>query len=283
MVALTSALRDRWVRTRAYRRDVAEKRETKVVVKRRVDRGRRVNHEECVAVWRRLHDYLGSDIGAGAHPILDDERLAEALGELLADQARDHVGSAAGGITDNDAHRPRRIGLRPRETRHGRQRGSAGGQMEKISAWKFQLEPPITSFDHLVGNGEHARRSRASNPDDRSRYAIANRPFAPRRSPCWQPNDRARRRPRCRSDSECRPKFATRWLLEVARHACRQHAGTGTRGWRPWRSKGSRARLDSSDGSVSRTVVLRLGRVGRGEWPSRHICYPSRRCLHPAR
>src|SRR6516162_1377577 len=77
------------------RRDVAEKRETKVVVKRRVDRRRRVNHEECVAVWRRLHDYLGSDIGSRARPILDDERLAEALGELLADQARDNVGSAA--------------------------------------------------------------------------------------------------------------------------------------------------------------------------------------------
>src|SRR5262249_4729582 len=34
---------------------VAEKRETKVVVERRVDRRRRVNHEECVPVLRRLH------------------------------------------------------------------------------------------------------------------------------------------------------------------------------------------------------------------------------------
>jgi hypothetical protein len=32
-----------------------------------------------------------------AGPIFDDEWLAEALGELLADQARDNVGSAAGG------------------------------------------------------------------------------------------------------------------------------------------------------------------------------------------
>src|SRR5262245_4851003 len=143
MVALTSALRDRWVRTRAYRRDVAEKRETKVVVKRRVDRRRRVNHEECVAVWRRLHDYLGSDIGAGACPILDDERLAEALGELLADQARDNVSSAAGGITDNDAHRPRWIGFRLRQPRDGRQHGSARGQMQKLSAGKFHLNLPL--------------------------------------------------------------------------------------------------------------------------------------------
>ena len=34
-----------------------------------------------------------------------------------------------------------------------RQRGSAGGQMQKISAGKFHCEPPsrFTSLDHLVG------------------------------------------------------------------------------------------------------------------------------------
>src|SRR5262249_1479803 len=149
----------RYANNASNRRDVAEKRETKVVVKRRVDRRRRVNHEECVAVWRRLHDYLGSDIGAGARPILDDERLAEALGELLADQARDNVGSAAGWITDNDAHRPRRVGLRPRDTRHRRERGSARGQMQKFAAGKFHFEPPspFTSLDHLV-SGRKQRR-----------------------------------------------------------------------------------------------------------------------------
>ena len=37
--------------------------------------------------------------------------------------------------------------------RHRRQGGSARGQMQKISAGKFQLEPPsrFTSLDHLVG------------------------------------------------------------------------------------------------------------------------------------
>src|SRR5262245_55761776 len=51
--------------------------------------------------------------------------------------------------------------------------------MQKLSAvGKFRFQPPFTSLDHLVGNGEHARRSRASNPDERSRYAIANRPRA---------------------------------------------------------------------------------------------------------
>ena len=40
-------------------------------------------------------------------------------------------------MADDDAHRPRRIGLRPRDARHGRQRGSARGQMQKISTGKF--------------------------------------------------------------------------------------------------------------------------------------------------
>src|SRR5262249_60261844 len=73
-------------------RDVAEKKETKVVVQRRVDRRRSVNHEERIAVWRRLHDCLGSDIGAVAGPILNDEWLAKALGEMLADQAAHTLG-----------------------------------------------------------------------------------------------------------------------------------------------------------------------------------------------
>jgi hypothetical protein len=52
------------------------------------------------------------------------------LGSARApDQARDDVGRAAGRKADDDAHRPRRIGLRPREARDGRQHGSAGGQM----------------------------------------------------------------------------------------------------------------------------------------------------------
>jgi hypothetical protein len=50
--------------------------------------------------------------------------------------------------------------LRGGDPRDGRQRGSARGQMEKISAGKFHSEPPsrFTSFDHLVGAGEQGFR-----------------------------------------------------------------------------------------------------------------------------
>ena len=77
------------------RRDVADEIEIELVVERRVDRVRRSDKEERVAVRRRPHDRLGADIGAGARPVLDDEWLAEPLRQPLADQARDDVGPAA--------------------------------------------------------------------------------------------------------------------------------------------------------------------------------------------
>src|SRR5262249_37163659 len=63
----------------------------------------------------------------------------------------------AGGNWHDQTHWPRRIGLRPCDARHRRQRGSARSQMQKISTGTFHFEPPFTSFDHLVGAGKHRR------------------------------------------------------------------------------------------------------------------------------
>jgi hypothetical protein len=60
----------------------------------------------------------------------------------LSDQARRDVGCAGRGEWHDQTHRPRRIGLRPSEARQRRQRGSARSEMQKISAGKFQSEPP---------------------------------------------------------------------------------------------------------------------------------------------
>ena len=45
-------------------------------------------NEQRVTVGGRPDDRLGADIGAGAWPVLNDELLAEALGQPLADQTR---------------------------------------------------------------------------------------------------------------------------------------------------------------------------------------------------
>src|SRR5262252_1228761 len=113
-----------------------------------------------MAVRRCAHDGFYGDVGTGPRPVLDKELLAESLRKPLRYQARDEVGRATGRNADDNAHRPRWIGLRPRDARHGRERGSARGQMEKISAGKFRSEPPsrFTSLDYLVGAGEQRRR-----------------------------------------------------------------------------------------------------------------------------
>jgi hypothetical protein len=86
----------------------------------------------------------------------------------LAHQACDDIESASCGGTDNQAHGPRRIGLRRSEARDGRERRSAGGEMQKISAADASLRldagllddrPPffdlgllvVPLLDHLVG------------------------------------------------------------------------------------------------------------------------------------
>src|SRR5262245_37416672 len=75
----------------------------------------------------------------------------------MADEARVNVVLPARGKADDNAHRPRRISLRPRNPRYRRQRGSPGGQMQKLSSvGKFHFEPPspFRSLDHLVGGDE---------------------------------------------------------------------------------------------------------------------------------
>ena len=96
-------------------RDVADEIEIELVVERRVVRVRTGGQEKRIAVRRRAHDGFSSDIATAARPILDDELLAEPLGQRLCDQPREDVGPTARGKANDDAHRPRRIGLRPSE------------------------------------------------------------------------------------------------------------------------------------------------------------------------
>jgi hypothetical protein len=90
--------------------------------------GRSANTER-VTVRRRPHDRFKSNIAAGARAVLDDERATEVLGEPLGNQAGVDVVRAAGRKTDNETHRPGRIGLCPRDARGRRQRRSARGEL----------------------------------------------------------------------------------------------------------------------------------------------------------
>src|SRR5262245_52028033 len=123
------------------RRNITDKIVVELFVERCVDRGGTADHEERVAVGRGAYDGLNTDITTASRTVLNEELLAEALRQPLTDQARSDVVRTTGGKGDDDSHRPRRIGLRSCNARHGRQRHSARYQMQKISTGKFHNIP----------------------------------------------------------------------------------------------------------------------------------------------
>src|SRR5258706_316380 len=81
-----------------------------------------------------MHDRLGGDIARGTRSVLDDKLLAKSLREPLSNQPSSNVDPASGGSANDDSYRPRGICLCPSDARHGRQRGGARGQMQKLSS-----------------------------------------------------------------------------------------------------------------------------------------------------
>jgi hypothetical protein len=105
----------RHVHDRGDRRDVTNEDVTEPLIKRLVNGIIRPDREQGVTVRRCTHDSLSANGASSARPVLDDERLAEPVRQPVPDQAGDDVGRTAGGKSGDDAHRPRRMGLRVRE------------------------------------------------------------------------------------------------------------------------------------------------------------------------
>src|SRR5262245_37856013 len=119
------------------RRDVADEIETKLVIERGIDGVPTAHDEEGITVRGRTHGCLGSNIAGRTRPVFNDEWLAEPLGEPLAYQPCKDVTRAGGRKRHDHAHRLRRVRLRPRDARDGRERGSTCSQMQEFAAWKF--------------------------------------------------------------------------------------------------------------------------------------------------
>ena len=111
--------------------------EGQLVVKRGVDRVRRRDQQQRVAVRRGAQHGLGGDIGAAARPVLDHEGLPELFRQPLPHQARREVRRAARRIADDEANRPRWIGLRARVSRCERKRSRTGCELQKLTTLKF--------------------------------------------------------------------------------------------------------------------------------------------------
>src|SRR5262249_44228758 len=113
--------------------------EFEIVVEGRTIGVRVIGYEQRVAVRGRTHDGLGGYVAAGTWPVLNEELLTKALRYPLPDQPCRRVSEPSGRKASDDTHRPRRIGLRPRDPRERRQRSNALSQMQKISAGKFHF------------------------------------------------------------------------------------------------------------------------------------------------
>ena len=141
----------------ANRLEIANRVETELVEERGVDRVVGADHEQRIAVRRAADDSFGRDVAAGARAILDDELLAELVGQGLHDEARQDVDRLPGGKADDEAHRLRWIGLRRSQARNGWKRQQSGRQVLEPSARKFQRVLHVSPF----GMNKRTRRNLA--------------------------------------------------------------------------------------------------------------------------
>ena len=85
--------------------------------------------DQGMAVRGRLHAEVGTRVAATARPVVDEDGLAERLGQRRHRHARDHVGDAAGAERNDHADRTVRIGTL-REGLQG-QRTCGGGAQQR--------------------------------------------------------------------------------------------------------------------------------------------------------
>src|SRR5207249_2347487 len=95
------------------------------------------NLAQSITVRCCTHDCLGPNVAACTWSIFNNEWLPQPLSQPLSHHTRNDVPRAAGRKVNDNAHWPRRIGLGSCNARHGRQRSSARGQMQKLPSGKL--------------------------------------------------------------------------------------------------------------------------------------------------
>ena len=99
------------------------------------------SHQQGVTVRRAARDFLRAETAERAAAVLDHDRLPQLILQALADQARDLIGTGAGGKRHDDLDLPRRIvvddlGRRRRNSRQEPDRRERG-----IAASSCFLQP----------------------------------------------------------------------------------------------------------------------------------------------
>ena len=111
---------------------------------------RRAADEKRVAVGLGLRHRAGTDGGARARAVVDDDRAAERLAHPLGDRPREQVGRAAGGIRVDQRDRPGGKGLGERASRR-RGHGEQNRQCETLHAFLPRRSRGGVRAAHLTG------------------------------------------------------------------------------------------------------------------------------------
>src|ERR1700752_612153 len=88
------------------RHDIAHEIEIELVVERRADGWRCIDHQKGVAVRFRARNSLSPNISTCARLVLDDKLLPEPLRQGVSNEAGKDVSRTACGKRHNHAHRP---------------------------------------------------------------------------------------------------------------------------------------------------------------------------------
>jgi len=127
----------------AHGLEVANYIERQLFVEARIDHERARRHQERVAVRRRFRHRLRAENAVRAGPVLDHEGLSGLSGKLLANDAADHIGRAAGGKGHDHPHRL--TGILRRRGRDRAQDSQRSGQGDDVSP----LQPPAQTRPSL--------------------------------------------------------------------------------------------------------------------------------------
>src|SRR5262245_45369278 len=99
---------------------------------------------ECITVWRSTPDPGNSKTPGGTCRVFNDDGLSERCPHVLGQDTHSRVRRTARCVPDDNRDRPCRIGLRPGDPRHSRERGNARGQVQKLSTGKFHFDPSLS-------------------------------------------------------------------------------------------------------------------------------------------
>jgi hypothetical protein len=150
-------------------------------------------HEhQRIAVRRRLGDGGRADRAAGAAAIVDHDRLAQALVQLLAEHAGDDVGAAAGGVGHDEPDRPVGVGVRRAGGRQHR-RAAEQGRSKQGRAKKRDEQGDDVAPSHRPPGRLRRSPGRSKDLSHRARSVCT--------APCRRRS--ASRRGLCRTGSGC--------------------------------------------------------------------------------